>query len=890
MIDDVSKDDRSSLKPCFDTTETGQFYASVPIRTRGGINIGVYCVFNSIPILWDDKCNRCLRDVSSAITDHLGVRRLKHAYRRNERVNRGLGSFVEGKSTLSGWRSGPNTAAYADGNRSEGLLDTKQQRLEVQVQDTKGEELEGHASGLNGPFNTTSNTWAASSGKGQNDGSDAQDSAHLNGLHSAKGHRGDARSTPTMEPERVDDLDSPSGSTTLVFAKAANIIREAFEVEGCLFFDVTFGSYRDTKLHSPTVERDMDGMPNPSTACSSSSSDDQLPSPHADKSDSACDLLGFSTSGASSINRADINGCEEAISKRFLAKLLRRYPDGKIFNFDAVGELQSSDSSEDDAVLKELADDPEGIKRYLDRVARRKQHQQHSQYSRFKEGAVIHQAFPSARSVAFVPIWDSKRERWFAGGFVYTLTPARVFTIEGELSVLKAFAKLIATEIHNVETLQSDKAKSDTLGSLSHELRSPLHGIILGTELLSDTDLSVFQNNAAHTIETCSRTLLDTIDHLLDFSKVNSFGAKAKQEASKVPPKLRKRTGMSQFGKKMLHSHTRLDGLVEEVMDSMFAGFNFQHMSVKQFSMKGRAPWSDASAHSQMDSTQAVEQLDVGIDIAGGTKTQFGDVAVYLAIDPACQWMFYVQPGAVRRIVMNLFGNSLRYTSKGSIHVTLKQETAFNKRGKSEQLVRLTVQDTGKGISEDYLRHKLFTPFAQENELGPGTGLGLSIVKSIVTQLGGRISLESRVGLGTSVTVKLPLEESSPGSLGAPDLPDDDREFEHRVKELTGLRVRLVGFQREDGLGAAADGRAVVESICRDWLHLEIVTEDQLDSVTPDLVLWLDAALPKSATEVALLAGTPNIVICKNAMVAYQQFTAGKSTGQSGIFEFITQP
>lgn len=70
--------------------------------------------------------------ISLAIMGHLAATREKQAYRRNERVTRGLGSFIEGKSTLAGWEHAPNVGAFAIKPGSKGLLDKTQQRLERQ--------------------------------------------------------------------------------------------------------------------------------------------------------------------------------------------------------------------------------------------------------------------------------------------------------------------------------------------------------------------------------------------------------------------------------------------------------------------------------------------------------------------------------------------------------------------------------------------------------------------------------------------------------------------------------------------------------------------------------------------------------------------------------------
>jgi CheY-like chemotaxis protein len=119
---------------------------------------------------------------------------------------------------------------------------------------------------------------------------------------------------------------------------------------------------------------------------------------------------------------------------------------------------------------------------------------------------------------------------------------------------------------------------------------------------------------------------------------------------------------------------------------------------------------------------------------------------------------------------MNIFGNAMKYTEEGL--VSLRLEAVSHSEGRSrrqglEDMVTLTVSDTGRGISEEFLRSKLYTPFAQEDSLAVGTGLGLSIVRSLVKALNGHIRVRSRPGEGTIVRVTLPLarpvgEESPP--------------------------------------------------------------------------------------------------------------------------------
>lgn len=853
FVPNLATDSRFSSRPYCQFGDTGQFYASVPVRTARGVNIGAYCVMSSTqPKSWDDQSTQHLRDISLAIADHLELKRSKFEARNHARVNRGLGSLIAGKGTLTGWQFAANAEAFQNDAASEGALNVAQQHSESQEEHRKPEEERL---------------------------ANLEDEDSANQQETAK-HR--APSPPPSNMQRISVSDDDGSG--LIFSKAANIIREAFEVEGSVFLDVAVGSYK-RPLSSPTEE-----IPNsnktPSLASMSSSSDEQTHTSSARMpDDGSCDLLGFSTTDASSVDvSTPMDGNRIVMPKRFLAKLLRRYPNGRIFNFDAIGELETSDSSGDDDVVVASSGSVGSSQITVDKPrqpldsTRGVQHGK--RYGRSQEGTLIHQAFPGARSVAFIPVWDPKRERWFAGGFMYTLHPTRVFSADNELAFLGAFAKLIAAEVLNSETLKADKAKSDILGSLSHELRSPLHGVILSTDLLNDTDLSVFQGNAIHTIETCGRTLLDTIEHLLDYSKINSFAA-TETSAISNPRGQRKRNKSDFFGKKSLFSHTRLDALVEDVVESVFAGFNFQYMSIRQMVKKHKTGHADTAAHRRLDAELAMEQLGSSLNDEHEKRVVFGNTSVYITIDPTCDWTFYIQPGALRRIVMNLLGNSLKYTTCGTIRVSLGQQQAG--RSSAERFVTLTVHDTGRGMSEDYLRHKLFRPFSQEDELMPGTGLGLSLVKRITSQLHGQISVESQLGVGTTIAVTLPLEPTSPKSKSMRELVDDDTDFKNQVCQLTNLRVRLQGFGPEWG----RDGRLLVEDICHRWLHLDLVSD--LDKA-PEIILWSEDALPTSFGDMGQLARVPNVVVCRDALAAYRLWTRHEHVGRTRVFEYISQP
>jgi signal transduction histidine kinase len=105
----------------------------------------------------------------------------------------------------------------------------------------------------------------------------------------------------------------------------------------------------------------------------------------------------------------------------------------------------------------------------------------------------------------------------------------------------------------------------------------------------------------------------------------------------------------------------------------------------------------------------------------------------------------------VRQVLLNLVGNAVKYTREGEIRVELRKP--------AERLATLCVRDTGVGIAEEHVQ-QIFEPFWQvdpdQRARDGGTGLGLSVVRRLVQLLGGEVSVESKLGNGSTFTVTLP--------------------------------------------------------------------------------------------------------------------------------------
>lgn len=119
----------------------------------------------------------------------------------------------------------------------------------------------------------------------------------------------------------------------------------------------------------------------------------------------------------------------------------------------------------------------------------------------------------------------------------------------------------------------------------------------------------------------------------------------------------------------------------------------------------------------------------------------------------------YLHSGKLHQVFLNLLINAAQAIPEGKSNQNkIKLCTKLVK-----DYIQIEVIDTGPGIPEDILP-KIFEPFFTTKPVGTGTGLGLSICHEIIKQLGGEISVDSKLGQGTKFTILLPLPVTAPES------------------------------------------------------------------------------------------------------------------------------
>lgn len=800
VIQDLSTDSRFPLSSHCYLESPARFYAAVPIRSPGGINIGVLSVMNSTPGFdWKDKHSKVLQGLSQTIMDHLEGDRIKHSLKRSMAMNLGLQRFSERVLI-------PRSSSIKHSGRAS-----------PSDSDHKSEDL-----------------------------------AEIESGHASDDHASATQSFPLHQQQEP----RPSNP----FRIAAIVIKEALDVDNCAFFR---GDSHDLHMvHSPETETTCDSLlDRPALNPSVYSSEGRSESSDA-KWDLPCQLLGASNDFSSNpINSAG------NLSQIFLSHMLRRYPEGCILDLKSNSNMPSHQNTNNFNIARVPLNQYPFTPKLLSR------NDQEMPTSAYEQRELL-LSFPEAQNIAFIPIWDPVKGVLSIGGFVWSKASRRRLDKQSELPFFRAIGILAASEAFQTETMAAERAKSDVLSSISHELRSPIHGITLGLELLNDSGLSLAQQNIAHLIGTCCHTLLDTTEHLLDYSKVNqSMKSDTLRDGNLARSKFEIASLCSAQNP---NKEANLDQIAEDVVESVYVGQIYQRASMSRiFNPSSNQKTTEFGAMRLWDSIEAAEAR--AIDQLN--LKQDGDVSVFLLYDPTCSWCFQTRAGAICRIIMNLLGNSLKYTSKGFIKVSMTQTEPDDAIG-GEKMIELVVEDTGRGISKNFLRNNIFKPFSQEDQLSTGTGLGLSLVQRITFQLGGTVSIKSQVDVGTEVTVSIPMLQST----RSPTSELFKHESRSRQSSCHGLHVRMATQSH----GAAL--HALMNELCYEHLGMVPDVISDGEQLAPDITI-IRAHSKNSLSELDLSwPDAPILVVCDSAFAVQQYESAYASPSRRRLYDFVVQP
>lgn len=386
----------------------------------------------------------------------------------------------------------------------------------------------------------------------------------------------------------------------------------------------------------------------------------------------------------------------------------------------------------------------------------------------------------------------------------------RFFDPVEDMTYIVAFAHSLLAELARAETIASDRAKANFISSVSHELRSPLHGVLAGIEFMQDSSLPPFAAEMSINVAVAGRTLLDTINNILDYSKISSLTKAQRKEqaaaaASRHQAKLQD-TSVAQCNEMIVD----LCRLTEEVTQSTVSGHTYLEMSKSGLAVKSRP------AHTRSRSK------------VGQSFTKLTSLGVTLNIQHRDSWGVNVSPGHWTRILANLLGNALKYTEEGMINVDLSAEQSTSDGEPDRALITLAIRDTGIGMSQDFLTGDLYTPFKQADSHSTGTGLGLSIVKRIVKDLDADLHIESELGKGTSATVRF--RAKFDGGSSSQDLTDEF--IDASASDIRGRHVMMLLPPSPAGTASSRMDNALKNSVLRtatDWFGCTTSVSEKLE-------------------------------------------------------------
>lgn len=715
-------------------------YLEVPLVSPLGYLLGSYCVVHNdlYPDFDKDETVETMNEIASAIMAHLDLRRMQQSRHRSEQLMEGLSGFIRHEPATqlpSRTNDGSETAQNKDGPPSAAAEQAADLARWVNADGPHWKEI-----------TIGTDVGEYSERPPLNHASSSVESTDSVTCLTKK----DAETPPTTPRDEIDEgpmaqvaqailtghdveqvdgtspipLGSASDTTELPangFSSSANIkstlfraaatIRRSMNMDGLMFLDAVPRAYTD-RSDQLELSDDRD------------TSQEEVVGPFC---------AAIVQSAIASTGEAVLQSSHTRLPEAVLQRFIRRFPQGHVFSADEFGPIDESY-----APGKPF---PAGRKSHGDNLRLR------------NDVSTLFRCLPVAKYIIFLPLWHFQQECWYTAALGWVADPTRAIEV-ADLSLVSAFGNSVMAEVSRLEALAASRAKSDFVSSISHELRSPLHGIMASSELLRENISDPSMLSTLDMLDSCSTTLLDIFNNLLEHATVTSSGGRYQ----------------TIMGDLMM---TDLAGLVEDVVNVVYTS----HLSETAF--------------------QSAEQGKVLAYGAGHSEARKElprhPLLVTLNIESRSSWRLPVNLGACKRIVMNIFSNALKYTTAGRIQVNLKEVQRVDLSGELCDYISFSVEDTGQGMSSDYLMYKLFMPFSQENVHSPGMGLGLSIVQQLAKGLDGTVDIKSSVGVGTLVEVLAPLKQDVLDYAFVPQSPDHEQApYAEYRDQLYGLTACLI--------------------------------------------------------------------------------------------------
>lgn len=438
-------------------------------------------------------------------------------------------------------------------------------------------------------------------------------------------------------------------------------------------------------------------------------------------------------------------------------------------------------------------------------------------------------------SVLMTPIYDNNM-RPFALILAFDTHQRQFVKCEGHY--LEAFSSSIYAEVLNQNLQEANQSKALFISKISHEFRTPLHGILASAEFLNDIlKQDPVPLEFVQTIDACGRTLLDIINHVLEYSKLK-YG----NNTSALP----------QDPEGIVAEDFDVIQVLEQIIQTSYSSYEFRRFGDQIDEYKSASRWESS------DTTES-----------SGAHNLLRNVEVIVVSPYRPQgYIIHSDNGAFRQIMLNIIGNALRFTLKGHVIISIRFS---NSQEDDLETLNVSVEDTGVGISTYFLDH-LFKPFSQESDFSSGTGLGLSIVKELIGKLHGTIRVQSIKEHGSTFHLAYPVvRRHSPQTL----FPGNDMQ-----RELGGTMYHFLHTRTQDD--SARLFRDCTMRTIDEWFGMKPSRIDECELLIVD-----DLEDDKQGLEVSLQQHSGATVIFSSTVVKYERGLMGS---RRPLQSYISKP
>lgn len=400
---------------------------------------------------------------------------------------------------------------------------------------------------------------------------------------------------------------------------------------------------------------------------------------------------------------------------------------------------------------------------------------------------------------------------------LYALNRNRKVEYEQEMNTRLTIANEHALKAEQ-QANDANRAKSEFLSNMSHDIRTPINGII------GMLDIAELHEDEPEKLPEYLKRIRGVTNHLL--SLINDVLDMSKAESGKI---------------ELAHEPFNLNELIKNCSDII----------------EGRLIQRDLTYNENLDEIKYPH--------------------------------LYGSPIHLRQIILNVLGNAVKYTNDGGT-IDLIVSDSLSKDNNIAN-VKMIFKDNGIGMSEDYLKH-IFEPFTRaDNTVHSeirGTGLGMAITKKLVDLMNGEISVESKLDVGSTFTITIPLEIDLEAKESSTTIANSDNNIE-------GMKILLVEdneLNREIAKTLLEDKKAVIIECSNGQEAIDTFKNNKAG--TFDLIL-MDVQMPiktgiEATKEIRSLDREDGKDIPIIAMTANAFAEDVKMTKEAGMNEHLSKP